>query len=182
LGEAWQDRTSKPGSGDEVLPPFRVGAGWRFLVWVRRTEVKSTTKHAAGCFRCMLELLCLAWASYTSLRHTPTVSHLTSLHTNRLHLTRPHLHPPLNPFQSLSRRYRYPPSALARLIASDLASRRCGARETPSFTWESLSGEQRPYLGYHHTRTLNSPLPTYEWPAPPFPLEHEVVIRVPKVA
>jgi hypothetical protein len=86
-------------------------AGWRFLVWVRQTEVNSTT---AGCFRCMLELLCLARASYTSLRHTPTeptLSHFTSLHTpidlTSLDLTHIHLSIPSSP----SRRYRYLPSA-----------------------------------------------------------------------
>jgi hypothetical protein len=120
--------------------------------------------------------------------------HLTSAHTYRTYAITSHLashqltslHSTSLTFTSQS--LPVPPAAtatcrpLARLIASDLASRRCGARETPSFTWESLSGQQRPYLGYHHTHTLNSPLPTLEWPAPPSPLEHEVVIRVPKVA
>jgi hypothetical protein len=87
LGEAWQDRTSKPGSGDEVLPPFRVGAGWRFLVWVRRrTGVKSTTKHAAGaCSSC-----CVLPGRATPHFDTHTygiASHLTSHQLTSPHST-----------------------------------------------------------------------------------------------
>ena len=101
-------RARESGSCDEVLARFdsgRAPAG-DSKSGIRQTEVKSTTLHAAaGCFRCMLELLCLARASYTSLRHTHTYtipSHLTSPHSGPIDLTsldRPHLHPHL--FQSL---------------------------------------------------------------------------------
>ena len=110
-------RARESGSCDEVLARFdsgRAPAG-DSKSGIRQTEVKSTTLHAAaGCFRCMLELLCLARASCCVLpgRATPhfgthTYTTITS-HLTLAQLISPHstdltyIHTSSNP----SRRYR----------------------------------------------------------------------------
>ena len=127
---------------------------------------------------------CLARVSYTSLRHIPAISHLTSPRSRPIRftpfdLTYIHLSIPPNPSR------RYLPSALARLIASTLAR---PALRGPRITKLHVGITFRRataipwFIPPHSHVEFSSASLLYEWPAPPSPLEHEVVIRVPKVA
>jgi hypothetical protein len=118
--------------------------------YVRRKRSRRPCTRPGAFGACSSCCVLLARASYTSLRHTHAHLHyhisphsgpidLTSLDLTYVHLSIP---------SSPSRRYR---SALARLIASTLASPALRGPRITKLHVDSLSGEQRPYLGYHRT-------------------------------
>ena len=90
--------------GDEVLPSFRVGAGWRFLVWVRRTEVKVDDQargrvlsvHARAAVSCPCELHLTSTHTYGIASHL-TSHQLISPHSTSLTSTSQSLPIPLPP-------------------------------------------------------------------------------------
>jgi hypothetical protein len=169
-----------------------VAAGWRFQVWVRQTEVNST-QQARG------RVLSVHARAAVHVLPCPGELHLTSAHTHTYdttsHLTHSapidltsidltYIHSPLNPFQSLPPLPLpavYPRSAYRKHLSKPGAAGPENHQASRGNHFPASNGHTLDTTTPHSHVEISSFSP-YEWPAPPSPLEHEVVIRVPKVA